>query len=214
MTRKSALLSLFIGVAGVVPAALVAMPPAASWNIGPLVRGRNYSVGMPAHPRPGPDGSVAMEFPLAGAGEVDALTTAVGPLAGARRITLRYRIDAARGTRFVAADTLDEPATVSLYFQQAGDNWSAKGRFGSYRWYAPGRAVIPIAPGRHSVTIGLNEAWTNVNGQPNHAVPAGFAAALEDTATIGIAFGSASRRSHGVFATGPARFTLLGLDIE
>lgn len=214
MTRKAAFLPLIVVIAGAVPAALVAMPPAASWDIGPLVRGRNYSVGMPAHPLPGPDGSVGMEFPRAGDGEVDAPTTAVGPLAGLRRITLSYRIDAARGTRFVAVDTPDEPATVSLYFQQAGDNWSSKGRFASYRWYAPARAVIPITPGRHSVTISLNEAWTNVNGQPNHAAPAGYAAALENTATIGIAFGSASRRSHGVFATEPARFILLGLDLE
>ena len=155
-----------------------------------------------------------MDFPLSGSGEVDALTTAVGPLAGARQITMRYRVDAARGARFVAAETPNERATVSLYFQQARDNWSAKGRYASYRWYAPARAVIPLAPGEHRVTIRFDETWTNVNGKPNHQVPEGFAAALRNTARIGIAFGSSSRRSHGIHVTRPATFTLLSLDID
>lgn len=155
-----------------------------------------------------------MDFPIAGSGQVDALTTAIRPLADARRITLRYRVAAARGTRFVADETPNEPATVSLYFQQAGDSWSGRGRFASYRWYAPGRAVIPLTAGEHSVTVRLDETWTNVNGQPNSQVPEEYAAALRNTARIGLAFGSSPRRSHGVYTTGPARFTLLGLDMD
>lgn len=193
---------------------LAAMPPAQDWEIGPWVRGKNYSVGMPAHPTAGPNGSVTMNFPVAGSGEVDALTTAVGPLAGARQITLRYRVDAARGTRFAAVEMPHEPATVSVYFQRSGDNWSGKGRYESHRWYSPARAVMPIAPGTHTVTIRLNEAWTNVHGQANHQSPQAFSSALQNTARIGLAFGSLSRRSHGVTATGPARFTLLNLDIN
>jgi hypothetical protein len=214
MKRKTAILAAIVSVAVALPVGLAAMPPAGAWEIGPWMRGRNYSVGMPARPRPGPGGSVVMDLPMAGRGQVDALTTAIRPLEGARRITLRYRVDAARGTRFVADEMPNEPATVSLYFQQAGDRWSGKGPYASYRWYAPGRAVIPLAPGEHSVTVRLDEVWTNVQGQPNSQVPGGYAAALRDTARIGLAFGSPSRRSHGVYATGPARFTLLGLDME
>jgi hypothetical protein len=193
---------------------LAQMPPAGAWEIGPDVRGTNYSVGMPDHPSPAPHGALTMEFPLQGMGEVDALTTAIEPLAGAQQITLRYRVDAAPGTRFVAVETPREPATVSLYFQQAGDNWSARGRFASYRWYSTGRGVIPLGPGEHTVTLRLDEIWTNVNGQPNDREPQGFANALRNSSRIGLAFGSASRRSHGVFATGQARFTLLALDID
>jgi hypothetical protein len=214
MTPKSAFLAAAVAAALAAPIALAAMPPAAAWEIGPQVRGRNYSVGMPARPSPGPGGSLVMDFPVAGRGQDDALTTAVGALAGARKITLRYRIDAARGTRFVADETPDQPATVSLYFQQAGDTWTARGRYASYRWYVPDRAVIPLTPGEHTVTVAFDEVWTNVMGQPNSADPRGYAAALEDTTRIAIAFGSPSRRSHGVYATGPARFTLLALDIE
>ncbi|QGN53541.1 hypothetical protein [Novosphingobium sp. Gsoil 351] len=200
--------------ASVVPAALAAMPPAEAWEIGPIVRVKNYSEGMPFNPDRGANGSVIFEFPQAGSGQVDAMTARVGPLTGARTITMRYRIDAARGTRFVADETPGEPATISLYFQRRGDNWNAKGAYESFRWYVPSRAVVPLSPGLHTITVGMDENWTNVHGRSNREIPDGFAAALEDTARLGIAFGSASRRSHGVYATGPARFTLLSLDVD
>ncbi len=194
-----------------VPTALAALPPAAAWEIGPWVRGRNYSVGMPATPEAAPDG-VSFNFPQRG--EIDAMTLATGPLAGARTITLRYRIDAARGTRFVPAEASEMPAAVSLYIQQRGDTWSGNGRYESYRWYVPAQWVIPLAPGVRTVTVRLDDVWTNVNGRPNSQDPRGFAAALGDTERVGIAFGTSYARSHGVYATGPARFTLLGFDIR
>lgn len=214
MKLKTTFLALIAFGEGVSPSALAAMPPAEAWEIGPWVRGRNYSVGMPTQPSSDPRGSLVLDFPIAGAGQVDALTTAVGPLAGARQITMRYRVDAARGTRFVAKEMPGEPASVSLYFQQAGDTWSGRGRYESYRWYSPARAVVPLTPGEHAVTVRLDEAWTNVNGLTNRQVPGGFSAALQNTARVGVAFGSPSRRSHGVSATGAARFTLLSLDVK
>jgi hypothetical protein len=209
------MIALAVLAAGV-PAAIAAMPPASAWEIGPRIRGRNYSVGMPAHPTPAPKGALSFDFPIAGEGQVDALTTAVGPLAGARQITVRYRVDVTRGARFVADETPGEPATVSLYFQRSGDTWSGKGRFQSYRWYTPARLVMPLRPGEHSITVRLDDVWTNVRSQPNtNAEQRGpYAAALHETSRIGLAFGSVSRRSHGVYATAPARFTLLSVSIS
>ncbi|WP_305096526.1 hypothetical protein [Croceibacterium aestuarii] len=204
----------FALVAFAASGALAAMPVADEWNIGPWVRGRNYSPGMPAHPAPGPGGSVQFRFPVAGEGQIDAMTTTVLPLSGASQVTLRYRIDIAPGTRFIADEARDEPATVSLYLQRRGDNWSARGAYASYRWYVPPRGVIPLSPGEHNVTIRFDEAWTNVHGQSNRDDPAGYATALRETSRIGIAFGSAALRSHGVFATGAATFTLLHLGIR
>ena len=212
MTRTPILLAGLLA-ATALPVAVAALPPAAAWEIGPWVRGRNYSVGMPSQPAEAPGGGLTFQFPQRG-GEIDALTTAVGPLAGAREITVRYRIDAARGTRFVPAETPDQTATVSLYFQRRGDNWSARGRYGSYRWYVPDSAVVPLGPGVHTMTVRLDEPWGNVNSVTNTLDPDGYAAALTNTARIGLAFGSAGLRSHGVYATGPARFTLLGFDVR
>lgn len=214
MSFRTAVGAAVVSTLAAIPAAISAMPAASAWEIGPWVRGRNYSVGMPAQPSPAPGGGLAMEFPVAGRGQVDALTTTIGPLASMRRITVRYRIDAAPGTRFVADEMPGETATVSLYFQQHGDNWSGRGRYASYRWYAPTRAVLPLTAGVHTMTVSLGETWTNVRGFPNSQDPTGYEAALGDAARIGIAFGSISRRSHGVYATGPARFTLLGFDIR
>jgi hypothetical protein len=213
MTKASILLAGLLA-ATAIPVAVAAMPPAEAWEIGPWIRGRNYSVGMPAQPSVAPGGGLTFDFPLAGRGQVDALTTATGPLAGARQITLRYRIDAARGTRFVADEAPSETATASLYFQQRGDNWGARGRYASYRWYVPARAVVPLAPGERTVTIRLDDQWGNVNGIPNSQDPGGYQSALANTERLGIAFGSMGMRSHGVYATGPARFTLLALDIR
>ena len=188
------------------------VPPADAWEIGPQIRGRNYSIGMPEHPIATGREGVAFDFPQRG--EVDALTTAITPIAGARAIVLRYRIDARPGTRFVSAETPEQAATISLYLQRNGDNWSAKGKYASYRWYVPARAVLPLSVGTHKVEVRLDETWTNVRGWPNTQDREGFAAALQDTSRLGIAFGTASARSHGVYTTGPARFTLLDLEIK
>ena len=114
----------------------------------------------------------------------------------------------------MADETPDQPATVSLYFQRGGDDWSARGRMASYRWYAPPAAVIPLTPGERTVTVRLDAGWTNVNGKPVSDDPQGFAAARAETAMLGVAFGSASRRSHGVYVTGRATFTLLAVEVR
>lgn len=209
--RKFALSFTALGAAAM-STGIYAMPPADAWEIGPQIRGRSYSVGMAARPSFTRHGEPTFEFPQHG--EIDALTTAVGPLAGAREIAFRYRIEASPAARFVSSETPAQPPTVSLYFQQEGDNWTARGRYASYRWYVPSRAVIPLTPGEHSVTVRFAETWTNVNGVPNTQDSQGFASALENTGRIGIAFGTSSARSHGVYSTGPARFILLSLDIS
>lgn len=209
--KWTAATAVFVALAG---APAVASPVNGPWEIGPVVRGVNYSINMPARPSEGPNGARTFAFPLAGAGEVDALTTPVGPLSGARSITLRYRIDAARGTRFVPSEAPGAPATVSLYFQQAGDDWSGRGRYVSYRWYAPARSLLVLSPGVHSVTVRLDDRWTNVHGGSSTDLPDAYDAARRNAVRLGIAFGSADLRSHGVAATAPARFTLLGVSID
>lgn len=211
--KKRLPLAVVAAVATLSPLALQAMPPADAWTIGPWAIGKNYSINMPDHPTQQRDGSVSFRFPIRGKGEIDAMTTPVAPLADAKAIRIRYRVDAERGVRFMPSERPDLTATVSLYFQRAGDKWTAKGRYKSYRWYVPADKVMPIEPGTHTVTVALDERWTNVYGKPNTEKRAEYLAALRNTDNVGIAFGSTAGRSHGVYATGPAEFTLLDFEV-
>ena len=197
----------------VASAAIAAGPPADAWEIGPIIRGKNYSYRMPLRPeetRAGP--SFEIPGPTAAQGHVHYLTIPTAPLEGARAITLRYRIDAAPGTRFVPQESPHLRATLSLYFQRAGDGWTT--RQPDWRWYAPANRTVALRPGTHTVRIALDEDWVAMTGPGAHANPRGFAEALADTARIGFVFGSEGGRGHGVYATTPARFTILDFRVD
>jgi hypothetical protein len=117
--RRNALLGALALVTVPAGAIGLAAPQASEWRIGPIIKGRNYSVNMPPTLEQGRDGP-AFDFPYpdAAAGHVHYVTAPTGSLRNAKRITLRYRIDAARGVRFVPQEVPAERATLSLYFQQ------------------------------------------------------------------------------------------------
>lgn len=199
-------------LAGASPAAA---QDAASWEIGPIIRGKNYSQGMPLRPQPMRSGW-SFDFPVGSreAGHVHYVTFRPGPVAPRSRIVVRYRVDARAGTRFVPQESPELRGTASLYFQRRGDNWSAKGRFEHYRWYAPAATVQQITPGEHRISIALDDPnWISVMGRTAGSNPGAIEAALADIDRIGLVFGSAEARGHGVYATAPARFTLLGFQI-
>lgn len=197
----------------IVPAPAAAGGPAASeWTIGPIIRGRNYSPNMPLHPERGAHGPTFTIPATGGDAHVHYVTAPVSTLAGARSMRLRYRIDAERGTRFVAQEHPTETATLSLYFQRRGDTWTA--RSPTHRWYSPHSRVMPLTPGVHEVVIGFDEPWIAMMGGDARSLPRAYAAALEQASSVGFVFGSASGRGHGVYASSPARFTVLDFAIE
>ena len=184
----------------------------ADWQIGPEIRGTNYSVGVPrmmADTRDGP----AFIFPADQRGQVKYVTRETGSLANARSLTIRYRIDASEGTRFVANERPSSPAMLSLYFQRRGDNWSAKNRYASYRWYSVSDKTLPLSPGEHTITVNFRDEWGAVMGAHSRGNPA-FEDALENAERVGFVFGWSGGRGHGVHATGLARFTLLDFEIR
>lgn len=212
-SRIRTIVTLSAAIALGAASAATAAPPAGAWEIGPIIRGKNYSYRMPLRPDESRDGpSFAIPGPTAEDGQVHYLTVPTRPLQGARRIALTYRIDAAPGTRFVPQESPALPATLSLYFQRAGDGWTA--RQPDWRWYAPANRTVPLRPGTHTVSIGLDEDWVAMTGPGAWANPRGFAAALADTARVGFVFGSEGGRGHGVYATAPARFTILDFRVE
>ncbi len=212
--------ALTAGIAATLVVPSAAAPPSASaWEIGPVIRGRNYTIGMPLQPTPLRSGWF-FDFPnpTAAAGHVHYLTYPHGSLQGKRRIILRYRIDAARGVRFVPQEDQNLPATLSLFFQRRGDNWSGGGLFGrysTYRWYSPHEKMKTIAVGNYEMAINLDDPdWIGVNGELASTKPERFADAKWKAERVGFVLGSQRARGHGVFSTGPARFTLLDFRVE
>lgn len=208
----------FLASAGGAAIAVSAMPafaqqgggPVYDWEIGPVIRGRNYSEGMPRHPTAAGRGWY-FDFPgpRRRNGHVHYLTRATGPVDRARGIHLRYRIDAARGARFVPQQHPDLPGTLALYIQQAGDDWNGRGRTEFSRWYSPSSRLVELSPGEHELIVMFDENWRSVMGSNRQRNPRQFRTALANAARIGFVFGSRQAYGHGVFATAPARFTLL-----
>jgi hypothetical protein len=173
-----------------------ATPPHAGWYIGPIVRGTDYSQGMPKHPTMQGAGWI-IDLPLSGG--VDAVINPDPPsYVGARAITARYRVT---GGDFLATDENNEPGRVGICIQRRGDDWSGKGKYQQYRLYGTDRPLLVAGEGQ------LSEAsWTDVEGQPvsQDVVDA----VLADLAAIMVCFGGSSA-SHGVYATQPSTFTLI-----
>jgi hypothetical protein len=190
-------------------------PAAQEWNIGPVIRGRNHSVGMPLNPLPSRRGPYFdFPYPNVNAGHVHYVTFRHGPLSGKRRIVMRYRIDAAPGVRFVARENAQLPATISLYFQRRGDSWSSKRGHEAYRWYAPERTIQRLTPGEHEMVVDLQDRdWISVQVSTPATKPREFAEAVYQTDQVGFVLGARAGRGHGVFATGPARLTILSFRV-
>lgn len=192
--------------------AVAASPDPRDWTIGPIIRGRNYSRGAPLHPKPGRTGW-SIDLPRA-PGSVHYVTFPHGSLAGKRRIVMRYRIDAAPGVEIRPITVPHLPSMLTLYFQRAGDNWSARGPFETFRWYATFATHSPMTPGEHVMVAPLNGNWTAVQTSSARTNPAAFRAALAEAEQVGFVLGGGDGVGHGVFATGPARLTVTDFRIE
>lgn len=190
-----------------------APPPAASWTVGPVIGGRSYSRGVPPHPIAGPGRSWWVPIP-GGSGSLNALTMAARPLSGARRIVLTYRIEAAPGVTIGARSAPGAPALVTMYLQRRGDNWSARGPFETYRWYA-GFATQTVTPNvTRTIVAPLSGNWTAIERSSARTSPAAFRAALADPQAIGFVLGGGDGLGHGIVADGPARLVVTDFRIE
>lgn len=209
MKKFVALFALFTAISA--PIVYAAAQPADAWRIGPVIRGKNYSVGIGGTLRDGPQGPW-FQFPTEGRGHIHYVTLNTGPIEGARQITVRYRIDADRGTRFVAQEDRS-PGRFGLVLHRSGDTWTAKGRYEAYRFYTP--TTLDLSPGVHSFTARLDDPrWIGVLRSTAGNNPQAFAGMLADTQGLSLTFGGSSGRGHGVYSTAPAKFTLLDFRID
>jgi hypothetical protein len=199
-------------LAAVTSAGLAAPPVASAWLIGPIIKGRNYSPGMPLHPTPSRDGSWFIDLPEA-PGSVHYVTFRHGSLEGKRRIVFRYRLETSRGTQVVATTDPRSPGIITPYFQRAGDNWSAKRQFETYRWYAS-FATRELTPGEHEMTVPLNGNWTAVMTSSAASNPAAFRDAIANAEQVGFVLGGGDGYGHGVHVNGRARLVVLDYRVE
>ena len=161
-----------------------------------------WSPGMPSRPVPDGDGW-GFTFPTNPASHVHYVQNFDPPnLEPGKSIRVRFRVS---GQGFTAQEWPDEPATVSLLIQRKGDDWTARGKMAGHRWYSAQQ--VTLAEGEHTMTVPLDVAhWGDVFGGK---APVLFSEALRHADNVGLVFGSPSGRGHGVYATGPATFTLL-----
>ena len=186
---------------------------AARWEIGPIIRGRNYSQGMPLRPTQRRDGGFHIDLPRP-PGSVHYVTFPHGPLTGKTRIVMRYRVEAEPGVRIAPPSSPGGPAMITLYFQRAGDTWSGRRGFEAYRWYATFATHSPIVPGTHVMVAPLAANWTAVETSSAKTNPGAFRDALADAERVGFVLGGGDGYGHGVFATGRARLVVTDFRIE
>lgn len=186
---------------------------ASAWTIGPIIGTRNYSVGMPLHPTPRRGGFFHIDLPTA-PGSVHYVTFPHGSLAGKSRIVLRYRIEAAPGVRIVPTTAPNLPSILTLYFQRGGDNWRARGRFETYRWYATFASHSPVVAGDHVMVAPLSGNWTAVGTSSARTAPTAFREAMADADQVGFVMGGGDGYGHGAHATGRARLVVTDFRVE
>ena len=190
----------------------LALDPQA-WTIGPIIRGRNYSPGAPLHPTPRRDGGWHIDLPR-DPGSVHYVTFGHGSLAGKKRIVFRYRVEMAPGAQIVPSTEPRGPSIITLYFQRSGDNWSGKGRFETYRWFATFASQMPITAGEHEIVAPLDANWTAIMTSTARSHPAEFREALAAADQVGFVLGGGDGYGHGVFATGPVRLIVTRFNVE
>ena len=179
---------------------LATVAPPSEWVIGPIIRGRNYSKGMPLHPTPRRDGGFEFDLPQA-PGSAHYVTFRHGSLEGKRLIRIRYRIEAERGARVVATSIPKFPGLITPFFQRSGDNWGGKGRFETYRWFGT-FATREIQPGTFELVAPLAAKWTAIEGTSAHVAPAAFRDAIAEADQVGFVLGGGDGYSHGVHVVG------------
>lgn len=125
-----------------------------------------------------------------------------GSLREGQTLTLRLRVTG----QFVAPE-FGNPATATIMLQRKGDNGSAAGVFETYRQFSG--EMIPLTEGEHSLSVTLNaQSFGGIMGSHD---PAAFKAVLDNLESVGVVFGSAGGRGHGVQAPNGGRVELLEL---
>jgi len=179
------------------------------WVIGPILPdGRNTSKGYPERPETGAGFVCAFDFVPGGYNHVHYLTRDREPINGATLI-VEYEFEAADGVRFASQEG-NGPAWITPFIQRSGDDFTAMGDMTYYRWWA-NVFTTAIEPGRATLSIPLqSKFWCHTMGVGGDDF---FRTALASNGRWGVTFGGPTGLGHGVYSTGPARFTLHRMEV-
>jgi len=202
-TKPMAALALALALAACDTPSKPRVEPASTWEIGPVIRGKNYSVAMPLTPAAHDDG-VSFDF---GPGQSPHyVTQAAQPLTGKHLIRLRFRTE---GSPIIGSKCGSGTATV--YLEKRGNDWAHDGG----RWWATFSSVTLGEPGAYEIVAPLDGPWTSVSTMTATASPAEFQAAKDTASRIGFTLGNCEGFGHGITtSTGTARVVVTYFGVE
>lgn len=185
-----------------VNAATGSQVPVTSWEIGPVIHGRNYSL---APSRPSNFGN-GWGFAISRTAQPHYVTFKHGSLRGKKQIRMRFRVEGPAGAIIHGAKCpAGSPSAVTLYFQRAGDNWATDGG----RWWASFASASVSGPmGETEIVAPLNGKWTSVLNMTAVNSPYEFAAAKAQADRVGFTFANCEGLGHGARATAPVKFVV------
>ena len=194
-----------------------APPPAPNVvDLTPNDWGITWSSAMPDHPSPLNNGW-SFDVPN-GTGHVNYVVVpfqATLPLEG-KTISMTFRVVSTNPAYSAEVEAGESnPASLHLFFQRAGDDWSGDGPMQYYRWWCGSDGYLLGSQDNQTITLSCtlaNTGWMSVRGGSD---PTDFKAALDNIAYVGFTLGGIGGWGHGVRLTsGTAQFQLIGYQIQ
>lgn len=169
MRMLSALLLLIAGLSTATGTASAQTPAAEAWEIGPIIRGRNRSIGMPLNPEPAGRG-IAFDFPYPTAGAGRPLCD-LSPWTADQQASGRHALPDRRGARREVRSS-GKPGShgdLVAVLPAGGDTWNGRGPYAHYRWWSG--VQVPVTPGVHQLAVDLDDEWISVWAGSNRQTP-------------------------------------------
>lgn len=158
------------------------------------------------------------DFPIA-PGHIDYLIRQAPPLVLNKNILMSFTLTG-NGAIIPGPNSGTPPARARLFFQRAGDDFSALGPLEFYRWWSVNFIDLSMSgsyspdTSKYLLTEMLTpDRWTSVYGKSGVGNEAAFAEAVANAANVGITFG-ADFAGHGdMIASGSTRFTMTQFEV-
>jgi hypothetical protein len=128
----------------------------ARWEIGPIIRGKSYSPGMPSRPTAAGSG---WSFTFPPPDGVHYVTTRLsGSPMGHGEVKVRFSI---AGPERLVPTQGDPPDRMRLFLQRRGDDWSGVRAHEFYRWWSVSN--VELAAGKYELSAPLvPDQWFSV----------------------------------------------------